>query len=250
MTNDALTEGARELLKELQKLSSRGPVPAVGHGDTSVGTTLLSELGVPLTSSAKATYHGFVLTARRGSKAKDMNRVNLFAKVADWEVSPLKSSKEILDAYGYGSGDEHRLNCTVSARQPNGQGLHFKVDREADLLWELCRYPDGRTVEVAAWRLQTLKERLLVSHPASAWIVAIPSKREGMEHFHFRYVTFTRSPRVGDLPDLLAIGTVTMDHLISEVGGRVVEKGPLFKIQPRNVEALFPSSHSIDLLRD
>lgn len=238
------------LLKVLRELSNKGPVPAVGHGDTSVGTTLLAQLGLNLSSASKAMLHGFVLSARRGTKAKDVNRVNLFAKVADWQISCLKSSKEILNTYGYGLDDEHRLNCTVSARQPNGQGLYFEVDRENQLLQEKHRASDGRSSDVVAWKLSILKERLLASHPATAWIVAIPSERDGVDHFHFRYVTFTERPRVEDLPDLLAIGTVTMDHLISHVDGKVVEKGPLFKIHPKNVDALFPKSHTIDLLRD
>jgi hypothetical protein len=41
-----------------------------------------------------------------------------------------------------------------------------------------------------------------------------------------------------------------MDHLISHAERKVVEKGPLFKIHPKNVDALFPKSHTIDLLRD
>jgi hypothetical protein len=250
MSYSPLSPESDGLLKVLRELSNRGPIPAVGHGDTSVGTTLLAKLGLPLSSASKAMLHGFVLSARRGTKAKDVNRVNLFAKVSDWQISSLKSSKAILDTYGYGLGNEHRLNCTVSARQPNGQGLYFEIDREHQLLREKHRASDGSTSEVVAWKLPILKERLLASHPATAWIVAIPSERDGVDHFHFRYVTFTARPRVEDLTDLLAIGTVTMDHLISQTDGNVVEKGPLFKIHPKNVDALFPKSHTIDLLRD
>lgn len=246
---NGLPEHSEELLIALKELSNRGPLPAIGHGDTAVGTTLLAHLGIPMTSSKKAQFNGIVLTARRGSKAKDMNRVNLFAKVPDWEVSRLKSSRELLAAYGYGSGDERRLNCTISAKQPNGQGLYLAVDWERGHLVEKHRSVEGIASDVVAWQLAELEKRLDKSQPASAWIVAVPSQREGVEYFHFRYVTFTGRPRAKELPRLLEMGTVTVDHLISAVGGRTVEKGPLFKIQPRNVETLFPTTPSFDLLR-
>lgn len=246
---DGLPEHSEELLSVLKELSHQGPLPAIGRGDTAVGKTLLAHLGIPMTSSKKAQFKGIVLTARRGSKAKDINRVNLFAKVPDWKASALKSSRELLDAFGYGSGDERRLNCTVSAKQPNGQGLYLSVDWERGLLVERHRSVEGRTSDVVAWQLAELEERLDKTQPASAWIVAIPSKRDGEEFFHFRYVTFTGRPRAKELPRLLEMGTITVDHLISAVGGRTVEKGPLFKIQPRNVETLFPTTPSFDLLR-
>lgn len=246
---DGLPEHSEELLSSLRDLANQGPVPAVGHGDTAVGKTLLARLGIPMTSSKKAQFKGIALTARRGSKAKDINRVNLFAKVPDWNVSVLKSSRELLDAYGYGSGDERRLNCTVSAKQPNGQGLFLAVDWELGHLVERHRSIRGETKDVVAWQLAGLEARLVKGQSASAWIVAVPSLRNGEEFFHFRYVTIAGSPRAKELPRLLEMGTVTLDHLISASGSRAAEKGPLFKIQPRNVEALFPATPSFDLLR-
>ncbi|MDE0306168.1 MAG: MvaI/BcnI family restriction endonuclease [Albidovulum sp.] len=244
-----LPEHSEELLSALRELANQGPVPAVGHGDTAVGKTLLAHLGIPMTSSKKAQFKGIALTARRGSKAKDINRVNLFAKVPDWNVSIVKSSKELLDAYGYGSGDERRLNCTVSAKQPNGQGLFLAVDWERGHLVERHRSGEGAAKDVVAWQLAELEARLVKSQPASAWIVAVPSLRNGEEFFHFRYVTFAGRPRARELPRLLEMGTVTVDHLISAAGGRTVEKGPLFKIQPRNVNTVFPTIPRLDLLR-
>lgn len=246
--SDNLSSRARELLGKLAEISRRGPVPAVGTGDTSVGMTLLELLDVPYSSTSKPAYDGIVLSARRGTRTRDSNRVNLFAKVPDWTLSECKSSREILNRFGYERDGDRKLYCTVRARQPNSQGLVLTVDREAQLLRENHVATGGDVSEVAAWRLVQLEQKLLQSHAESAWIVAVPSLRDGREFFHFRFAVFTAAPRADELVTLLEQGTITMDHLIWEQGGRVVEKGPLFKIHPDNASALFPVSPRIDLL--
>ena len=42
-------------------------------------------------------------------------------------------------------------------------------------------------------------------------------------------------------------GHVTVDHLIKDVGGKVVEKGPLFKVDAAGWSLLFPSVTAYDL---
>src|SRR5690606_872185 len=140
-----------------------------------------------------------------------------------------------------------KLYCTVRARHVNSQGLRLEVDRPGGRLVEVHDGQSGAT-EVAAWRLATLERKLAASHGASAWIVAVPSRRNDQDYFHFRYATFTSAPRVEELPALIEQGTITMDHLIQNVQGSVVEKGPLFKIKPENVRSLFPTAVNLDLL--
>lgn len=240
---------AQELLEKLKSLASKGPVPAVGHGDTAVGKTLLQYLDVQMTSLSKASFKGIVITARRGSKAKDLNRVNLFAKVPNWDISACKSTQEFLDLCGYERHGERRLNCTVRSRLPNSQGLFLEVDHAKGWLREKQVLSGTDARDVVAWRIADLEQRLVERQLESAWVVAVPSMRNGVEHFHYRYVTFTARPRADELARLLELGTVTVDHLISERDGKSIEKGPLFKIKPSNVDALFPSSPSLDLLR-
>jgi hypothetical protein len=231
----------------LAEISRRGPIPAVGHGDTSVGMTLMDQLGMHQTVDTKPKFNGLVISARRGTRFKDSNRVNLFAKVPDWDVSACKSSREIVDRYGYDRDGARKLYCTVSARRSNSQALRLKLDKKTQLLREQFEGL-GDPVDVAAWKIGNLKERLLQAHPESAWVLASSTIRNGIEHFHFRFAQFTAAPRADELPALLDSGTVTVDHLILNKNGRTVEKGPLFKIKPENVSALFPASGRFDLM--
>jgi hypothetical protein len=48
---------------------------------------------------------------------------------------------------------------------------------------------------------------------------------------------------------LIDQGIITLDHLIKRNSkGRVVEKGPLFKIKPKGIELLFPPSERYSLI--
>jgi hypothetical protein len=214
-----------------------------------VGKTLLDLLGIQQTTTRKPTIHGMTLTARRNSSGADVNRVNLFAMVPDWKLSACKSSEEIAQRHGYDRDGGRKLYVSVRSGRPNAQGLFLEVDRASGLLREKHLAKKGSSAdEVAAWTLASLQDRLLQRHPASAWITANATRREGQEYFHYRFIQFTDQPRANRLADLLEQGTVTMDHLILSRDGRTVEKGPLFKIRPDNVRALFPESPRFDLM--
>lgn len=249
MTFSDLAGEELEVARALAHLAQRGPVPSTGKGDMAVGKTLLDLLGIPQTTTQKPLFNGFVLTTRRSRKAEG-NRVNLFAMVPDWSISACKSSEEIAHRYGYDRDGGRKLYVSVRSRRPNAQRLVLHVDGGSGLLRE--RHDPGGSgaiEEVAAWKLEALRARLLQRHPASAWITANVERREGEEYFHYRYVQFTSKPRVDRLTDLIDQGTVTMDHLIFSKDGQTVEKGPLFKIRPDNVRALFPEGPRYDLMR-
>ena len=147
-----ITEQAMGVMRELATISEKGPLASKAVGSTGVGITLLDQLGLPLTSSGKATYKGIVIKTRRSTSNASETRVNLFARVPTWASSACKSSEEIMERYGYFS-EEHsnkRLYCTVSARRVNPQGLVLVVDRYENSLHEVFR-TNGFDERVEGW---------------------------------------------------------------------------------------------------
>lgn len=248
LTLPKISEATGKLLAELAGIARKGPIESVGKGAPGVGLTLLHQLGVDYQSSQKPRKFGVVVSARRGNKNRDPHRVNLFSAVPDWDLSFLKSSSEILDTVGYVRDGARRLNCTVDARQPNAQGLQLRVNPESSLLEEWF-FRNGEDQKIAVWRFNRLHEKLATSHPETIWVTAQTSIKDGTEHFHYRYATVSTAARSEVLTELLAGGTVTMDHLITKIGDRTVEKGPLFKLRPKNIPLLFPENQLFDLLR-
>jgi len=199
--------------------------------------TIEHALGIAANSSKEPDYNGIELKTARGFKK---TRTNLFAQVADWELSSLKSSREILENFGYPRGDDFKLYCTVSALKENSQGLKFERREAEGILVETQKdYGD-----VAVWPDKLLRKRLIEKHSETFWVSAESTEVDGVEYFQLKSVTHTRSPLQGQLMPLIASGIITMDHLIKRKAGikpKVAEKGPLFKINKKDLPLLFPS---------
>ena len=241
--NHTSNKVADELLVLLNKISSRGPVPAILKADTAIGRTLETLLGIEINSSKKPDYKGIELKSYRDKKG---NRKNLFAQVPDWNLSKFKSSSEILNNFGYNRGDDFKLYCTVSALVRNSQGLTLKMDSKINQLLE--NSDKSHIGDFIAWNLDTLHNRLLEKHNETFWIAADSIIINNLEHFQFKKIEHTKKPIVTQFDILLEQGIITLDHLIKrKPTGSVVEKGPIFKIKPNSLDLLFPPSQTYNL---
>jgi hypothetical protein len=235
---------AEELLIMLNKIASKGLVPAMLEADTAIGRTLEMLLGIDINSSKKPDYKGIELKSYRDKRG---NRKNLFAQVPDWNLSKFKSSAEILNAFGYNRGIDFKFYCTVSTLVRNSQGLKLKMDSEIN---QLIENSDKSSIgDFLVWGLETLHNRLLEKHNETFWIAADSFIIDGREHFQYKKVEHTKKPIVSQFDILIEQGIVTLDHLIKRKStGSVVEKGPIFKIKPNALDLLFPPSQSYLLM--
>lgn len=236
--NHSETEVSIELLGMLKKLALGGPIPSMLDADTSVGRTLETALGIDINSSKKPDYKGIELKSYRDKRG---NRKNLFAQVPDWRLSKFKRSAEILDAFGYWREDDFKLYCTVSGITVNSQGLSMRVDSDINQLLEFSN--KNEIGDFVVWTLDKLHARLLEKHRETFWVAADAVEVGGKPHFIYKAVEHTKKPIVSQFDLLLQQGVITLDHLIKRNSkGKVVEKGPLFKIKPNRLDLLFPPS--------
>ncbi len=238
-----------ELTRALVEVSERGFLPATGTGDTMVGRVLETALGIEANSRKAPDYKGIELKAFRlksGSKMHSMKRRNLFAKTPDWSRSVLKSSRQLVDEFGYQRDGEWRLYCEVRADKYNSQGLRLEVDEYAGLLHERSNRPAMR--DVVVWELPLLEDELAAKHGETFWIGAEARKEGGQESFHYVIVEHTKQPIVEQFGPLVAGGQISLDHLIKRKGMGAHEKGPLFKLDNGSAGLLFPAPRSFSLI--
>tara|TARA_B100000780_G_C21120671_1_gene453897 strand:- start:45 stop:1229 length:1185 start_codon:yes stop_codon:yes gene_type:complete len=242
--NQSENEVSIELLGMLRAIAKQGPIPSMVDADTSVGRTLETALGININSSKQPDYKGIELKSFRSKRG---NRKNLFAQVPNWKLSKFKSSAEILDAFGYVREDDFKLYCTISAITTNSQGLSLRIDNDIKQLIENSNRPE--VGDFVVWTLDTLHKRLKEKHKETFWVEAESTQIDGKEHFQYTLVEHTKKPITSQFDLLVDQGIITLDHLIKrDSKGRVVEKGPLFKIKPKGIELLFPPSESYNLL--
>lgn len=238
---------AVELLNKLRRIAARGAIAAVCHGDTAIGRTLETLLDIKQNPRKTPDYKGIELKSYRDQvRSGSETRATLFAQVPNWSISALKSSSEILDTFGYARDGAFKLYCQVSTRVPNSQGLRFRIDGKADRLIEFSSR--GKYVgDVAAWEFEKLHSRLMEKHRETFWIRAESVRAGARESFLYRAVQHTSKPSAAQFDQLVADGTISMDHLIKRLDSRVTEKGPLFKIEKRALSILFPHPRYYDL---
>ena len=59
----------------------------------------------------------------------------------------------------------------------------------------------------------------------------------------------TKKPIISQFDILVDQGIITLDHLIKRnSNGKVVEKGPIFKIKPKGIDLLFPPNEKYKLI--
>lgn len=234
----------RELLVALREIASKGFLDAGAGFDTTVGMLLERELGIAPNSRREPDYKGIEIKSSRGARA---NRHNLFAKVPDWSRSPVGSSKELLDKFGYERAGRRQLYCTVNARAANSQGLRLLLDEEGRDLWECSNRAE--TPRVAVWSLDALEASLAAKHAETFWVEAESRRIDGNEQLRFTRVRHTAEPIVQQFGPLVSSGIVTMDHLVREKNGSAAERGPLFKLSHGSLGLLFPPARTYELLR-
>lgn len=234
-TSSAVSDELLQKLKEIAK----NPIQADCIGDTAIGRSIETALGISINSSRNPDFKGIEIKSGRSAiLSSKETRATLFACVPDWDLSALKSSREILEKYGYERGSDFKLYCTVTTQRANAQGLQFEIKEAEKWLREFySRHPER---EVCIWQLDKLHKRLQEKHRETFWIKAKSIQHCGKEWFQLESVTHTMKPSLNQFDRLLSDGTVTMDHLIKRnTHARVSEKGPLFKIERSRLGELF-----------
>lgn len=235
-----LSPEAGELLELLRGIGAQGWIPTMRAGDTGIGMTLETLLGIEANSSKLPDFKGIEIKAKRAGR-KRKNRVNLFSQVPNWKLSPLGSNKAILDAYGYEVAGRRQLYCTISGKMPNPNGFILSFDGDKDWLGQ-NHVGMEKLTQMVIWEMSKLRERLKSKHRQTFWVSAETRGRGATEEFHYVQVEHTRAPRVRNFEALVEAGVITLDYTLYEKGERVGDHGFLFKVNPKDFNALFPPS--------
>lgn len=244
-----------ELLDLLKEISKKGFVPSTTNADSGVGDTLESLLGIRRNSNRAPDYKGIEIKSSRLSSrtGRQENRSTLFSKIPNWEISRLKSAREILDNYGYVSSVSGRPALQVTLKhRPNAQGLYLAFNDNDSKIQNLFRNGE-RSEEVVAWKIDDLEDALRDKHKNTFWVKANTTEIHGSEHFHYVQVVTTSTPLVSNFSQLVDLGSIQMDYTISEKlkpdgGLKVRDHGYLWKIASEDIGLLFPPPKVFDLI--
>lgn len=236
------TDVAAELLDMLKDVSRKGFVRTMRSGDTGVGYTLETLLGIAANSSRSPDFKGIEIKAKRSRIGRASTRSTLFSKAPNWKLSPVGNARCLLNSRGY-IDEDGRLSLyhTLRATAPNSLGLSLEIDAEKDWLKQVYHDPATRKqVHDVTWEIPTLKRDLSAKHRETFWVRAACHGAGTEEQFHYVEVQHTRRALVANLPALIEAGVITVDYALHMASTRPRDHGYLFKIHPKSLGALFP----------
>ena len=243
---------ASRLIEELKKVASLGWVDSTRDGDTAVGHTLETLLGIKANSSKRPDYLDEIelKSGRRPPSGTAKNKSTMLSKVPDWKNSSMKAI-EILKEFGTKNLDKNRLELYVTVSdQPNRQGLYMLYTENLEVVENRVIHPAKGDMPVVQWDVFALQEDMRNKHKETFWVQA-ETRRDsgGNEQFRYVRVTRTRRPLVGNIGPLINAGKITLDYTMSEnARGGVRDHGYLFRIWPKDLGLLFPSVEKFELL--
>lgn len=206
--------------------------------DTGIGRTIESFLNIKMNSSKTPDYKGIELKSHRDKRRSKKNV--LFTKSPDWNISYLKSGREIVEKYGYltNNGVKTYQN-TVQCNNVNSQSLILNVDYLSSLL-ELKHILSKRTDDVVVWQLIKLHDSLISKHHETFWIEVENRLDNGKEYFKYKKIEHTKNPIVEQFDILLEQSLITVDLLLNRPSGN--GDCYLFKIKSKGMPMLFPDA--------
>jgi len=236
------SDAADELLTLLKGVSRRGFITTLRGGDTGVGYTLETMLGIAANSRQAPDFKGIEIKAKRSRIGGSGNRSTLFSKVPNWRLSPVGNALSLLQTRGYFDTDgRHSLYHTLKATGPNSLGLALEIDAERDWLKQVHHDPYTQKItHDTTWEIPVLKRDLAAKHRETFWVRAACRGKGADEQFHYVEVQHTRKALAANLPALIDAGVITVDYAMHLKEKRVRDHGYLFKIHPNNLGALFP----------
>lgn len=205
--------------------------------DTGIGRTIESFLGISMNSDKTPDYKGIELKSHRDKRSSKKNV--LFTQTPDWDLSVLKSGREIVAKYGYLTDEGKRTyQNTVQCDPPNSQKLFLNVNQLKEFL-EL-QAQGSKVEDVAVWQLMKLHQRLMIKHKETFWIEVENQMDNGKEYFRYKEIEHTKNPVVNQFDILLGQNMITVDLLLCRPSGSGDTYS--FKIKTKAMPLLFPQS--------
>ena len=229
------------LLTKIKEVNKKGWIKTLRKGDTGVGYTLETELGIRANSNQKPDFHGIEIKAFR--KRSIGKLVTLFSQVPNWKKSNTNRS-EVLNEYGYLDENERfNLYCSVFGHEKNTLNWKLEVDRINKQINIL-----NNDKIVSFWDFEKIKERILKKHDQTFFVYSDTKIENGKEYFLYNKILITQKASLENFLKLIENGKVCMDFVMHrKKNGTTRDHGFLWRIRSNSIPDLFEKQKTVNL---
>ena len=216
INSEAFTADAAlvELLEKFDGVRNRGWIDSLRTGDTGIGYTFETLLGIKENNDQTADFNGIEIKCKGMTEAGDSNstKINLFQKGPVWASK--NTTKERIRLFGK-LGDDGLYAChsqlTVT---PNNLGLLLEVMSIEDRI-DLRKHADT----LGYWPFQQLEKRLIEKHSRTAFVKARTRTSKTQTQFFYEELVYCAQPSIKRFVDLVTKRNIVFEFMMSEKPG-------------------------------
>lgn len=221
-----------ELILKFITIAEKGYIPTLRSGDTGIGYTLETELGIEENSFSAPDLIDFRSEVKAKRKKSNCTQTLFtFATKAQWQMSKM----DFLVQYGidHHSGVELSAYNSVS-KTPNKQGFYYVTTSD-------CLILKNEDVEIIKWQWDELQGKFNNKFPSCVKIFADSYGSGSSEHFHFNEGYIYRNVDIGKFREFLENDLISIDLRIrtEKNYSSVRDKGTAFRIREKYMDLLF-----------
>jgi len=225
-----------ELLEEFDKVNALGWVDSQREGDTGIGYTFETLLGIKENNDKRADFKGIEIKCKgiKEGKASASGKINLFQHGPVWLGK--QSAKDRIRVLGKLGLDGLYVCHSQVKTIPNNRGLVLDIvelDRKIDLL----KHADA----LGYWTFATLEKRLKEKHSRAVMVKAEIRKKKSKSVFHYQELTYLERPSIERFIALVENRNIVFEFLMSEkANGKIRNHGyPWRLIREEFLDQLF-----------
>ena len=236
-----MENNSETLLAKIKEVNKKGWIKTLRKGDTGVGYTLETELGIKANSNQKPDFHGIEIKAFR--KRSIGKLVTLFSQVPNWKKSNTNRS-EVLNEYGYIDANERfNLYCSVFGNEKNSLNWKLEVDR---INKKINIFNNAKIVTF--WDFEKIEERILKKHDQTFFVYSDTKIENGKEYFLYNKILITQKASLENFLKLIENGKVCMDFVMHrKKNGTTRDHGFLWRIRSNSIPDLFENQKTVNL---
>ncbi len=229
-----------ELRNKLIEIKQRGFIKTLRKGNTGVGYTLETVLGLDENNDCGADFGDIELKAKRD--ISNSSKLSSFTQAPIWLVKP----RQFITTHGEWSQNEQRFNfyCTVKYGAVNSRGLTLKIQNDLVYGDTLCLHSQKMNCVLAKWPLLMLSFRQEQKLNKMAVIAAKTEGKGASEHFHYHEADFYSNPCPKSLRKLIEDGVLVVEPRMwfRPQTNKLRDRGTAFRISKKKVHLMY-SNH-------
>jgi hypothetical protein len=208
-----------DLLSRFDDIRARGWIDSLREGDTGVGHTFESLVGITENNDKRADFRGIEIKCSKikGSQGRS-GKINLFQQAPVWveKMSGMERLRFIGQPDINGVYACHSQVTIV----PNNLGLLLDLrepENRIDLLKNNQRF--------GKWPFDVLEQRLREKHSRAVFVKARASQHNGSQKFRYEELVYCQQPSMARFNELVRSRGIVFEFLMSEENNRVRNHG-------------------------